>query len=77
MHFSQTKSGVPQGAILRVSLRSVEKYSSLPFFGEKREAATLKLQRKRANHRGAIHAVNEKLCNANAYLTFLLRLHPA
>ena len=24
-----------------------------------------------------IHAVNEKLCNANAYLTFLLRLHSA
>ena len=49
--------------------------SSLPFFGEKREAATLKLQRKRANHRGAIHAVNDKLCNA--YLSFLLRLPSA
>lgn len=31
--------------------------------------------RKRANHSGAIHAVNAKHSNANANLPFLLRLH--
>ena len=67
--------------MLREAGRSVEKYSSLLFYAatrnKKREAATLKLQRKRANHRGVIHAVNAKHSNANAYLSFILRLHSA